>query len=226
MSEDQRDLFDDPPVAVVEPTAVVPLPLAATADADPVAPERDAVSGESGADEDDVHSEAPVPVSAGGGGDDGGNGAPPSPPDFSPMSGEFGDTLPIGRYASLQYLQYAIATVKDRALPRVGDGQKPVQARILYAMWEMGGRAGTPRKKSARVVGDVLGRFHPHGDQSVYDALVRMVQDFSLRYPLVDGQGNFGSMDGDPAAAYRYTESRLTKIAVEMLTDIDKDTVD
>ena len=91
----------------------------------------------------------------------GGGGLPPY---FAPLSGEFGDALPIGRYASSQYLQYAIATVKDRALPRVGDGQKPVQARILYAMWEMNGRAGTPRKKSARVVGDVLGKFHPHGD--------------------------------------------------------------
>src|SRR5918912_3567909 len=111
------------------------------------------------------------------------------PPHFAPLSGEYGDSLPLGRYASTQYLQYAIATVKDRALPRVADGQKPVQSRILYAMWDMNGRAGTPRKKSARVVGDVLGKFHPHGDASVYDALVRLAQDFTLRYPLIDGEG-------------------------------------
>ncbi len=101
----------------------------------------------------------------------GGNGGG-LPPYFAPLSGGFEDRLPLGRYASTQYLQYAIATVKDRALPRVGDGQKPVQSRILYAMWEMNALAGTPRKKSARVVGDVLGKFHPHGDASVYDALV------------------------------------------------------
>lgn len=159
-------------------------------------------------------------VPAGGGGDG------RLPPYFAPMEGEFGDALPIGRYASLQYLQYAIATVKDRALPRVGDGQKPVQARILYAMWEMGGRAGTPRKKSARVVGDVLGKFHPHGDQSVYDALVRLAQDFTLRYPLIDGEGNFGSRDGDEPAAMRYTEARLTKFSEVLLAELDQGTVD
>ncbi|MCU0868772.1 MAG: DNA topoisomerase IV subunit A [Burkholderiales bacterium] len=142
------------------------------------------------------------------------------------MSGPAGDALPIGKYASTQYLQYAIATVKDRALPRVADGQKPVQARILYAMWEMGGRAATPRKKSARVVGDVLGRFHPHGDQSVYDALVRLAQDFTLRYPLIDGEGNFGSRDGDDPAAMRYTEARLTKFAEVLLAELDQGTVD
>ncbi|MFM9885217.1 MAG: DNA topoisomerase IV subunit A [Burkholderiales bacterium] len=148
------------------------------------------------------------------------------PPHFAPLQGEYGDSLPIGRYASTQYLQYAIATVKDRALPRVGDGQKPVQARILYAMWEMGGRSGTPRKKSARVVGDVLGKFHPHGDVSVYDALVRLAQDFTLRYPLVDGEGNFGSRDGDDPAAMRYTEARLTKFAEVLLAELDSGTVD
>ena len=148
------------------------------------------------------------------------------PPHFAPLQGEYGDSLPIGRYASTQYLQYAIATVKDRALPRVGDGQKPVQARILYAMWEMGGRAGTPRKKSARVVGDVLGKFHPHGDASVYDALVRLAQDFTLRYPLIDGEGNFGSRDGDDPAAMRYTEARLTKFAEVLLAELDSGTVD
>jgi topoisomerase-4 subunit A len=170
-----------------------------------------------------VKDEAPSPprAPAGGGGGDG-----RLPPHFAPMAGEFGDALPIGSYASLQYLQYAIATVKDRALPRVGDGQKPVQARILYAMWEMGGRAGTPRKKSARVVGDVLGKFHPHGDQSVYDALVRLAQDFTLRYPLIDGEGNFGSRDGDDPAAMRYTEARLTKFSEVLLAELDQGTVD
>ncbi|OGA36325.1 MAG: DNA topoisomerase IV subunit A, partial [Betaproteobacteria bacterium RIFCSPLOWO2_12_FULL_64_23] len=142
------------------------------------------------------------------------------------LAGEFGDTLPLAKYAALQYLQYAVSTVKDRALPRVADGQKPVQARILYAMWEMNGRAGTPRKKSARVVGDVLGKFHPHGDASVYDAMVRIAQDFSLRYPLVDGEGNFGSRDGDEPAAMRYTEARLTKFAEVLLAELDSGTVD
>jgi len=155
-----------------------------------------------------------------------GGGAGGLPPHFAPLSGELGDSLPLGRYASTQYLQYAIATVKDRALPRVGDGQKPVQARILYAMWDMGGRSGTPRKKSARVVGDVLGKFHPHGDASVYDALVRLSQDFTLRYPLIDGEGNFGSRDGDDPAAMRYTEARLTKFAEVLLAELDQGTVD
>jgi topoisomerase-4 subunit A len=156
----------------------------------------------------------------------GGSGNGSLPPHFAPMQGEFGDALPLGRYASLQYLQYAIATVKDRALPRVGDGQKPVQGRILYTMWDNGTRAGTKRTKSAAVVGDVLGKYHPHGDASVYDALVRLAQDFTLRYPLVDGEGNFGSRDGDEAAAYRYTEARLTKFAEVLLTELDQGTVD
>jgi len=124
------------------------------------------------------------------------------------------------------FINYSMSVIVSRALPDVRDGLKPVHRRVLYAMNELGLVPGRAYKKSATVVGDVLGKYHPHGDQSVYDALVRMVQDFSLRYPLVDGQGNFGSMDGDPAAAYRYTESRLTRIAVEMLTDIDKNTVD
>ena len=166
---------------------------------------------------------APVTEVAGKSAASGDGGAPPR---FAPLTGEFGDTLPLGKYAALQYLQYAVSTVKDRALPRVGDGQKPVQARILYAMWEMGGRAGTPRKKSARVVGDVLGKFHPHGDASVYDALVRIAQDFTMRYPLVDGEGNFGSRDGDDAAAMRYTEARLTKFADVLLAELDSGTVD
>ena len=148
------------------------------------------------------------------------------PPHFAPISGEFGDSLPLGKYASTQYLQYAIATVKDRALPRVGDGQKPVQGRILYSMWEANTRAGTKRTKSAAVVGDVLGKLHPHGDQSVYDALVRLAQDFTMRYPLIDGEGNFGSRDGDEAAAYRYTEARLTKFAEVLLAELGQGTVD
>jgi DNA gyrase subunit A len=124
------------------------------------------------------------------------------------------------------FINYSMSVIVSRALPDVRDGLKPVHRRVLYAMNELGLVPGRPYKKSATVVGDVLGKYHPHGDASVYDALVRMVQDFSLRYPLVDGQGNFGSVDGDPAAAYRYTEARLTPVAMEMLADIDKNTVD
>ena len=124
------------------------------------------------------------------------------------------------------FINYSMSVIVSRALPDVRDGLKPVHRRVLYAMNELGLLPGRPYKKSATVVGDVLGKYHPHGDSSVYDALVRMVQDFSLRYPLVDGQGNFGSMDGDGAAAYRYTEARLTRMAVELLTDIDQNTVD
>ena len=124
------------------------------------------------------------------------------------------------------FINYSMSVIVSRALPDVRDGLKPVHRRVLYAMNELGLLPGRPYKKSATVVGDVLGKYHPHGDSSVYDALVRMVQDFSLRYPLVDGQGNFGSVEGDPAAAYRYTEARLTRIATELLADIEKDTVD
>jgi DNA gyrase subunit A len=124
------------------------------------------------------------------------------------------------------FINYSMSVIVSRALPDVRDGLKPVHRRVLYAMNELGLVPGRPYKKSATVVGDVLGKYHPHGDSSVYDALVRMVQDFSLRYPLIDGQGNFGSVEGDPAAAYRYTEARLTPIAIEMLGDIDKNTVD
>jgi len=124
------------------------------------------------------------------------------------------------------FINYSMSVIVSRALPDVRDGLKPVHRRVLYAMNELGLVPGRPYKKSATVVGDVLGKYHPHGDTSVYDALVRMVQDFSLRYPLVDGQGNFGSVDGDPPAAYRYTEARLTRVAMEMLADIDKNTVD
>ncbi len=124
------------------------------------------------------------------------------------------------------YLDYAMSVIVARALPDARDGLKPVQRRILYAMHDMGLRANTAYKKSARIVGEVLGKYHPHGDQAVYEAMARMAQDFSMRYPLVDGQGNFGSIDGDSPAAMRYTEARLSRIAEEMLVDIDKDTVD
>lgn len=136
------------------------------------------------------------------------------------------DSLTLATYAERAYLDYAISVVKGRALPEVADGQKPVQRRILFAMNEMNLRADAKPVKSARVVGDVLGKFHPHGDQSAYDALVRLAQDFSLRYPLIDGQGNFGSRDGDGAAAMRYTEARLTKIASLLLDEIDQGTVE
>ena len=124
------------------------------------------------------------------------------------------------------YIDYAMSVIVQRALPDVRDGMKPVHRRILYTMYEDGLTADKPYRKSATTVGDVLGRYHPHGDSSVYDAMVRMAQDFSLRYPLIDGHGNFGSIDGDGAAAYRYTEARMSKIAETMLTDIEKDTVD
>ena len=124
------------------------------------------------------------------------------------------------------YLDYAMSVIIGRALPDARDGLKPVHRRILFAMHEIGLVPGRPFKKSATVVGDVLGKYHPHGDTAVYDSLVRMAQDFSMRYPLVDGQGNFGSVDGDSPAAYRYTEARLTRIATVMLADIEKDTVD
>ncbi len=140
------------------------------------------------------------------------------------------DALTLAAYAQQAYLEYALSVVKGRALPDVCDGQKPVQRRILFAMERMGlsfrGTSGPKPVKGARVVGDVLGRFHPHGDQSVYDALVRMAQDFSQRYPLIDGQGNFGSRDGDGAAAMRYTEARLAPISRLLLDEVDEGTVD
>ncbi len=133
---------------------------------------------------------------------------------------------PIEEEMKQSFINYSMSVIVSRALPDVRDGLKPVHRRILYAMNELGLVPGRAYKKSATVVGDVLGKYHPHGDSSVYDALVRMVQDFSLRYPLVDGQGNFGSVDGDPAAAYRYTEAKMTRVAVTMLDDIEKETVD
>ncbi|PJB18914.1 DNA gyrase subunit A, partial [Candidatus Falkowbacteria bacterium CG_4_9_14_3_um_filter_36_9] len=123
------------------------------------------------------------------------------------------------------YLDYAMSVIVARALPDVRDGLKPVHRRILYAMWNVGLRAGAKFRKSAIVVGEVLGKYHPHGDTAVYDSMVRMAQDFSMRYPLVNGQGNFGSMDGDRAAAMRYTEAKLTAISEELIFDIEKDTV-
>ena len=150
------------------------------------------------------------------------------PLDFSPSESD--DSLNLATYAQRAYLEYALSVVKGRALPDVCDGQKPVQRRILYSMSRMGlgfsGNSGAKPVKSARVVGDVLGRFHPHGDQAAYDALVRMAQDFSQRYPLIDGQGNFGSRDGDGAAAMRYTEARLARITSLLLDEIDEGTVD
>ena len=133
---------------------------------------------------------------------------------------------PIDDEIKESFINYSMSVIVSRALPDVRDGLKPVHRRVLYAMNELGLTPGRPFKKAATVVGDVLGKYHPHGDSSVYDALVRMVQDFSLRYPLVDGQGNFGSIEGDSAAAYRYTEARLTAVAIDMLADIDKATVD
>src|SRR3989337_2348726 len=123
------------------------------------------------------------------------------------------------------YLDYAMSVIVARALPDVRDGLKPVHRRIIYAMQRMGITHAAHYSKSAKVVGEVLGKYHPHGDAPVYEALVRMAQDFSMRYPLIDGQGNFGSIDGDPPAAMRYTEARMAQIASEMLADIDRDTV-
>jgi DNA gyrase subunit A len=133
---------------------------------------------------------------------------------------------PIVQEMEESYLSYAMSVIVSRALPDVRDGLKPVQRRILYAMWKLGLKHNVKFRKSATVVGEVLGKYHPHGDSAVYEAMVRMAQDFSLRDPLVDGQGNFGSMDGDGAAAMRYTEARLSAVAEEMILDIEKDTVD
>ncbi len=150
--------------------------------------------------------------------------------DFTAPPSDGGESLTLSHYAERAYLEYALSVVKGRALPDVCDGQKPVQRRILYAMDRMGlsysGNTGAKPVKSARVVGDVLGRYHPHGDTAAYDAMVRMAQDFALRYPLIDGQGNFGSRDGDGAAAMRYTEARLAPISRLLLDEIDMGTVD
>jgi DNA gyrase subunit A len=139
-----------------------------------------------------------------------------------------GKIIPVSIESEIKrsYLDYAMSVIVSRALPDVRDGLKPVHRRILYAMNELGNTPDKPYKKSARIVGEVLGRYHPHGDSAVYDAMVRMAQDFSTRYLLVDGHGNFGSVDGDPAAAMRYTEVRLSKLSTELLADINKETVD
>ena len=140
-----------------------------------------------------------------------------------------GQIIPINieEHMKTAYINYSMSVIVARALPDVRDGLKPVHRRILYDMSaELGLSSDKPTRKSARIVGDVLGKFHPHGDSSVYEAMVRMAQNWSMRYPLVDGQGNFGSMDGDSAAAMRYTEARMQKITDEVLADIDKDTVD
>src|SRR5262247_26426 len=142
------------------------------------------------------------------------------------MSPERQTPVPIEEEMRKSYLDYAMSVIVGRALPDIRDGLKPVHRRVLYTMHGLGLAWNRAYRKSAKVVGEVLGKYHPHGDSPVYEALVRMVQEFSLRYPLVDGQGNFGSIDGDPPAAYRYTEARLAKIAHELLADIDKETVD
>ena len=134
--------------------------------------------------------------------------------------------IDIDREMQQAYLDYAMSVIVSRALPDARDGLKPVHRRILYAMHELLLRPDTAYKKSARIVGEVLGKYHPHGDLAVYEAMARMAQDFSMRYLMVDGQGNFGSVDGDPPAAMRYTEARLTEASEHMLTDIAKETVD
>src|SRR5512136_1401482 len=133
---------------------------------------------------------------------------------------------PIETEMKKSYIDYAMSVIVGRALPDVSDGLKPVHRRILFAMNEMGLAHYKLQKKSARVVGEVLGKYHPHGDMAIYDTLARMAQEFSMRYPLIDGQGNFGSVDGDSPAAMRYTECRLSAIAMEMLADVDQETVD
>jgi DNA gyrase subunit A len=143
---------------------------------------------------------------------------PHEPRDISPVD--------ITDEMKSSYLDYAMSVIVSRALPDVRDGLKPVHRRILFASQEGGFVAGKPYRKSAKIVGDVMGNYHPHGDSAIYDSLVRMAQDWSLRVPLIDGQGNFGSMDPDPPASMRYTEARLAKVANSLLDDLDKDTVD
>ena len=145
-------------------------------------------------------------------------GEPPEPSDIRPVS--------ILDEMKRSYLDYAMSVIVARALPDARDGLKPVHRRILYSMNEQGHTPDKKYVKSARIVGDVMGKYHPHGDQAIYDSLVRMAQDFSMRLPLIDGQGNFGSVDGDPPAAMRYTESRLDRAALALLDDIDQNTVD
>ena len=145
-----------------------------------------------------------------------------------PTDIEGGRILPVNLVGEMKksFISYAMAVIISRALPDVRDGLKPVHRRILYAMDELSMQPDKPFRKSARLVGDVLGKYHPHGDTAVYDAMVRLAQPFSTRYPLVEGHGNFGSVDGDPAAAMRYTEARMSRLTLEMLRDLDKNTVD
>jgi topoisomerase-4 subunit A len=181
----------------------------------------DTVSGELFAA--DTEAASPLPPAASNGS---ASGEAPPPADNGVERHDDDESLPLADFAERSYLEYAMSVVMGRALPDVADGQKPVQRRILYAMHELGLYAPARHVKSARVVGDVLGKYHPHGDTAAYDALVRQAQDFTLRYPLIDGQGNFGSRDGDNAAAMRYTECRLTPIAELLLAEIAQDTVD
>ena len=139
----------------------------------------------------------------------------------TPRMAHSGPAIAIEAEMRASYLDYAMSVIVARAIPDLRDGLKPVHRRILYAMHETGNIHDKPYRKSARPVGDVMGKYHPHGDQAIYDALVRLAQDFSMSLPLLDGQGNFGSMDGDPAAAYRYTEARRMRIATELLGDLD-----
>src|SRR5271170_3052119 len=152
---------------------------------------------------------------------------PPTPP-TPPTPPSANQKVPVSIQDELRtsYLDYAMSVIIGRAIPDVRDGLKPVHRRILYSAYEQGLLPTAGFRKSATIVGDVLGKYHPHGDASVYEALVRLAQGFSMRYPLIDGQGNYGSIDGDRAAAYRYTEARLTRLAAELLVDIDKDCVD
>lgn len=151
-----------------------------------------------------------------------------TPPPEEPAAPSPSDIKPVWLSDELKrsYLDYAMSVIVSRALPDARDGLKPVHRRILYSMSEQGYEWNKPYRKSARVVGDVIGKYHPHGDQSVYDALVRMAQEFSMRLPLIDGQGNFGSVDGDPPAAMRYTEVRLQRVTGSIVEDLDKNTVD
>src|SRR5918999_831284 len=148
-----------------------------------------------------------------------------SPADVPPPPGGFLDAVALHEAAQTRYLNYALSVITSRALPDVRDGLKPVQRRILYTMWQQNLTADAKHRKCAKVVGDVMGNYHPHGDAAIYETLVRMAQSFSLRVPLVDGSGNFGSLDGDAAAAMRYTECRLARVADEMLEEIEQQTV-
>ena len=157
--------------------------------------------------------------------DDGSGNVAGPPPGGSGPGGSDGSRVALHEAAQARYLNYALSVITSRALPDVRDGLKPVQRRILYTMWQQNLTADAKHRKCAKVVGDVMGSFHPHGDAAIYETLVRMAQPFSLRSPLIDGSGNFGSLDGDSAAAMRYTECRLARLSDELLGEIDRDTV-